>query len=170
MAILIILSRFIYVFYLGDNDVKGNFFGFTWLSSFLYTAGIELAFLSFAFILWYATKFMDYDHARPFRYLSYLITFVGLFFLSWVAFEDKGFSLFQEVFFSLISSLIALTLGIWMYRFADRYLARGEFLKSKIRFLLDFIFDTAVEKGYIKDELRDEYDEDIEEVLEQLNT
>lgn len=140
-ALLIILFRFCYIPYSGNNDIEGDFLDYPWLSSFLYSAGVELSFLSFSLILAYSTRFMEEGAKKPFMFLAYCIAFVALFFTSWVILPEKFFTLHQEVFISLVCSTLAI---ISTYHLSSFFLSYTDYLKDKIRFLMRLIiFDSS---------------------------
>lgn len=167
-AAFIVLSRYGYIFYLGDNDVEGNFFGFTWLSIFLYSIGVEISYLSFALVLAYATRFMDERTRKPFLFLAYVISFVGFFFISWVLLGDNGYSTHQEILFSFIAALLIIIAIYFLSKFLSQNQESIEKLKSKIRFVMHKMIIESVSNNHVSN--RKKWEEEIvEPTLDKLN-
>ena len=103
--------------YLADNDVQGDFFDWAWLSSFLYTAGVEVSFLMFAFELGYASTFMPERPQRAFRFLSYCIAFVGFFFVSWIFLDENKHNFTDEIIISFVSAILSIGVVVVLTRF-----------------------------------------------------
>ncbi len=148
-VIFVVTIRFIYIFFIGEKDVEGNFFGFTWLSVFIYTFGAEVSYLFFALILAYATRFMEENAKKPFIFLSYVISFVGLFFISWIFLEAKEYSTKKELIISFIASTTIIFVVYYMSRFINNNQETVEKLKSKIRFVMNKMIVESVKNKHI---------------------
>lgn len=160
---LSILCRFAYVIYNGDNDVKGDFFGFSWLSSFLYSFGIELAFILVGIGINYSTAFMERSAIRPFKFFGWCVQGVGFYFLFWIFLDDSIFTETVEMLFSGVFSFLAVWIQIIISKFFANHFS---LLKSKIRFVMDRVVLDA--PHYVKDE--DKWNDDIiEPTLDKLN-
>lgn len=170
LAAFIVVSRFLYVPFLGDNDIKGDFLEYKWLSSFLYSVGVEFSYLSFALILHYATNFMENSAARYFNRLACVISFVGFFFTSWILFESDKTNPLKEMFFSFIVAAVA----IWVIWFVSKFIRSTTYiyvglissLKSKIRYVVDKMVIDA--PSHVKDQSLWE-EEIVEPTLDKLN-
>ena len=57
IAFIALAARFMYIFYNGDSDLKGDFSGFKWLSIFLYSVGVELSMVGMGALMWISTQF-----------------------------------------------------------------------------------------------------------------
>jgi len=164
----IVLSRFAYVFYLGDNDVKGDFLDFPWLSSFLYACGVEVSYLSFALILAYATRFMEEKAKKPFLFLAYAISFVGFFFTSWILLDENRYNSQQEMLFSFFSALLVILVVYFLSKFVNQNQDSISKLKSKIRFVMNKMIVESVKNNHVGNKKRWQ-EEIVEPTLDKLN-
>lgn len=151
---LVILARFMYIPYNGGNDLEGNFMGFKWLSSFLYSFGIELAFVLTGVVINFSTNFMEVTAGKVFRAFGWAVQFVGFFFLGWIFIDDSIFTESVEIAFSAGFAIGSVYLIILFSRF---YRGRYSRLVQIIRGLFSFIYTETDQKGFIKDHMRDDY-------------
>ncbi len=148
-AVFIVISRFAYIFYIGDNDVEGDFLDFQQLSTFLYTCGVEVSYLSFAFILAYATRFMEKNAKKPFLFLSYVISFVGFYFISWILLDEGVYNTKEELLICFLASIgIIITIYILSKFIKENYNSTAK-LKSKIRFVMNKMIVESVENNHV---------------------
>lgn len=165
IAALIVILRFAYIPFAGQNDIEGDFLDYPWLSSFLYSAGVELSFLSFSLILAYATRFMNPGAKGPFMFLAYSIAFVAMFFISWVILPETYFTLTQEITISLISSVCSLIAAYGLGGLVSSHLAK---LMGKVRYLMNLLLVESVETGLVSD--IEKWDNQItDKALEKVN-
>ncbi|WP_422858802.1 hypothetical protein ACOKFD_15800 [Flagellimonas sp. S174] len=159
----ILLSRFLYIPFAGENDMEGNFVGFPFLSSFLYAMGVELSYLSFSIILAYATNYMYEPAKRYFLLLSYAIAFVGFFFVSWVFLAPTKANKIQELLFSIVTSGVAIFV---VYKLSNFIKTSRNKNIAKIRMLANVLILKA--PNYVKD--TDKWSNDVvEPTLDKLN-
>lgn len=133
---LAILARVCYILYNGDRDIEGDFLGFRWLSSFLYSFGVEVAFVVVGMVINYSTRFMWKDARRPFRLFGWLIQAVGFYFIFWIFIDGSAFTDNVEMAFSACFAISAILLEMTLAKFFKDQIDR---LRSIIRRLNDVI-------------------------------
>ncbi len=160
---LAIICRFAYVLYNGDSDVKGDFVGFTYLSSFLYSFGIELAFILVGIGVNYSTSFMTKSAVKPFKFFGWSIQCVGFYFLFWIFLDESIFTEKVEMIFSGIFSFLAVGIQVVLSRFFKNDVSK---LKSQIKYIFDRMVLDAPK--HVKDEEK-WHDDIVEPTLDKLN-
>jgi len=163
-----IISRFMHVFFLNDSDIKGDFFGFEWLSIFLWNFGIECFTISTGLLLWYSTIFHKQETKILFRFISCLIIAVGFFFMFWIFLDNEKFNETIEIVGSLLLSITATTLMIFFMKFLAKELITIDELKSKIRFVMNKMIVESVKNNHVGNKKRWQ-EEIVEPTLDKLN-
>ncbi len=150
LLLVIILSRFIYIFFLGENDVKGDFFGFEWLSFFLWDFGSQCFTIFTGLLLWYSTIFhTENKFKKVFRLSSYLIILIGFFYVFWIFLDNEKFNETFEVVGSLSLSFLATFSIVFLMKFLNKELMTITELKSKIRFVMHKMIVESVKNKHI---------------------
>lgn len=129
-----------YVLYMGDSDLKGDFSGFKWLSIFLYNFGVELSMVGMGVLMWISTHF----HSRKsmskkiFRIIGISWISVGFFFMAWIFTSDTVFTKFYEVVFAGIIAIAATIISVLLIMFISRELTNVKELKNSF---FDYIIE-----------------------------
>jgi len=141
IAFIALAARFMYVFYMGDSDLKGDFSGFEWLSAFLFTFGIELSMVGMGALMWISTQF----HSRKsmskklFRVIGVSWMSVGFFFMAWIFTSATVFTKLYEVLFAAIIAIVATVISVLLIMFISKELANVKELKNSFfDFILEF--------------------------------
>jgi hypothetical protein len=141
IAFIALAARFMYVFYMGDSDLKGDFSGFEWLSAFLFTFGIELSMVGMGALMWISTQF----HSRKsmskklFRVIGVSWMSVGFFFMAWIFTSATVFTKLYEVIFAAIIAIVATVISVLLIMFISKELANVKELKNSFfDFILEF--------------------------------
>lgn len=157
-----ITGRLIYIGYVGDNDVEGNFFDFGWLSVFLYNLGVEISLLSFGALMWISTNFhpKKSKSKRLFHFISIAMMLLAFFFLSWI-FTDKPYWSNQiEIVFAILICIPTTVLFVTFVMFISREITNiEEFRNMVIDFFVELrnIHILGLLKNANKLELLDDY-------------
>jgi len=130
-----------YVFYMGDSDLKGDFSGFKWLSIFLYNFGVELSMVGMGVLMFISTKF----HSRKsmskklFKVIGLSWMGVGFFFMAWIFTSATVFTKFFEILFAAIIAVAATTTSALLIMFISRELTNvGDLKNSFFDFIIEF--------------------------------
>lgn len=153
--VVLLISRFAYLPFMLD-DIEGNFFGFRWLSAFLYALGVEFFILCLGILMYVSTHFM-LEGARPyFQKISLVIISISLYFVCWVFLSPLSFKVELEVLFSLIASLGLTYVLVKFMKFIKAFHIRQ---KAIISDMLDDMIDSA--PRYMNDRDLERYDEEV---------
>jgi len=140
IAFLTLAARFMYVFYI-DSDVEGDFSGFRWLSTFLYSFGIEVAIVGMGALMWISTQF----HSRHsmskklFRAIGVSWMSMGFFFMAWIFTSATVFTKVYEVIFAAIIAAVATIISVLLIMFISKELTNVKDLKNSFfDFILEF--------------------------------
>lgn len=129
-----------YVFYMNDSDLEGDFSGFKWLSTFLFNFGVELSMVGMGALMWISTQF----HSRKsmskkiFRVIGVSWMSVGFFFMAWIFTSAAVFTKFYEVIFAAIIATVATVISVILIMFISRELTNTNDLKNSF---FDFIIE-----------------------------
>ena len=129
-----------YVFYMGDSDLKGDFSGFRWLSAFLYTIGVELSMVGMGALMWISTKFHSRNSMskKLFKAIGVSWMSVGFFFMAWIFTSAAVFTKFYEVLFATIIAIVATIIAVILIMFISKELTNIKDLKNSF---FDFIIE-----------------------------
>jgi hypothetical protein len=139
-AILGVLGKFGYIFFLKDRDIEIDLFDYKFLSHFLWAFGTQLFAVSMGALLWLSASF----HPRKsrskkiFRRLSFLATSIGFYFMCWIFMDTEVFDEDVEVIGSIIFSLVTTSAFLILMKFLSREL-------NSIKELKDSFFDYIIE-------------------------
>ncbi|EAR14056.1 hypothetical protein [Robiginitalea biformata] len=122
-AAIAIIARVGYILYNGDRDIEGDFMGFRWLSSFLYSFGIEIAFITVGMVINYSTNFMTKDAVNPFRFFGWAIQGVGFFFMFWIFIDASIFGDNVEIAFSICFAIVAVFVQTKLRKFFTNHIS-----------------------------------------------
>ncbi|WP_291866537.1 hypothetical protein [Maribacter sp.] len=129
-----------YIFYMG-NDLKGDFFGFKWLSIFLYNFGVEISMIGMGALLWISTRFHSKNgfSKKLFRLIAGSQMAVGFFFTSWIFTSAAYFSKSYEIIFAILIAFFATIISTTMLLFITREIRNIKELKNSFfDYLLEF--------------------------------
>lgn len=135
-AALAVVARVCYILYNGDRDLEGDFMGFRWMSSFLYSFGVEVAFITVGMVINYSTNFMEDSAARIFRHFGWTVQAVGFYFIFWIFIDESTFTDNVEIAFSVCFAITAIYIQSIIRKFVVGYVRK---LKRIIRKLNDVI-------------------------------
>lgn len=144
LCIIGLTAKFWNVLY-GVSNAEG-IFGYKYMSSFLYAIGNEVAFLSLALILVYASSKAG-EYKRAFKRLGLLAVFVACFCVIQVLIPKymlvKAFGIkdWHPSFYYGAMIIMSVFSGGLVVMFQKAMLFTEEKLKEKIRILIDFIVD-----------------------------
>jgi len=170
LSFFILFMPFVHLFYYGDSDVKGNFFQFGWMSSFLFALALPSDLLAISMLLRYYGKKKNEPFLKVF---SKLLMIVGSFYLAWTFWTTpKEFTdISIEYYFSV---LIILTIGIFilankidkMSAKIDEELRQNiEKFRLIIENLIDFVWskkeDSLQPKKYAQQFIKELQDNDV---------
>ena len=129
-----------YVFYMGDSDLKGDFSGFKWLSVFLYSVGVELSMIGMGVLMWISTRFHSRNSMskKLFRAIGVSWMSVGFFFMAWIFTSAAVFTKFYEVIFAAIIAIAATIISVLLIMFISKELTNVKDLKNSF---FDFIIE-----------------------------
>ncbi len=138
-----------------NNSGVGGIFGFTKMSSFLFSVGFPIFGIVLAFLLKYAANYLPNELNRIFNTFSFLTFFTGFYFLLWAInpYVEKDFHAFFYY-----GSMIAISI-VLSYAFKQYTVSTIDVLKNKIRYIMNLMIVDAIKKGHVKDE--DRYEEEI---------
>lgn len=148
LAALVILSRVAYILYNGGNDLKGDFMGFKWLSSFLYSFGVEVSTVLVGITINYSTNFMEEKAKQTFKIFGWSVQMIGFYFMFWIFLDDSVFTEEVEMFFSACFAAVAIIIQVLLGLFFKSEFSK---LKGKIRTVMNLLVVQAVNKNLIKD-------------------
>lgn len=132
-AILILAGRFAYLPWSSDDtDIKGSFLKFKWLSSALYSFGMEVSFIAVGFLLYHASRQMDNSIGKYYAYVSHIIAWIGFFFLGWIFVDDDLFTITVERTLAALIATISMVIVVIIQRGWAGYV---ESLREIIRIL-----------------------------------
>ncbi|PCE64940.1 hypothetical protein [Sediminicola luteus] len=140
IAFVTLAARFVYVFYNGDSDLEGDFFGFKWLSIFLYNFGVEVTTVGLGALFWVSTMYHPKgSHSRfLFRGVSVGVMAVGFFFMGWIFTDTLYFSQVLEVFMAIIISINATFFSVMLLNYLTRDIRNIKELKVRwLSFLVE---------------------------------
>lgn len=169
LSAVMVFMPFAHLFYYGSSDLKGDFFGFRWMSSFLFALALPSFMLSTGLMIGYFSRKYKEDF---FKLLSAMITFSGCFYMVWTFWttpdEFKDISL---TWYLLV--LFGLTIGFFfLIRLIEKYVSKAEEkLKIKIQKLtkgIQILVRFATRQRFKAKDLR-EYEVDYKEVLTELD-
>ena len=129
-----------YVFYMGDSDLKGDFSGFKWLSAFLYSFGVELSMVGMGALMWISTQFHSRNSMskKLFRVIGVSWMSVGFFFMAWIFTSATVFTKLYEVIFAAIIATVATIISVILIMFISKELTNAKDLKNSF---FDFIIE-----------------------------
>ena len=140
IAFIALAARFMYVFYMGDSNLEGDFSGFKWLSTFLFNFGVEVSMVGMGALMWISTKF----HARYsmskklFRVIGVSWMSVGFFFMAWIFTSAAYFTKFYEIVFAGVIAITATIISVLLIMLISRELTNVMDLKNSF---FDFIIE-----------------------------
>ena len=140
IAFIALAARFMYVMYLGDSDLKGDFSGFKWLSIFLYNFGVEVSMVGMGALMWISTNFHSRNSMskKLFRAIGVSWMSVGFFFMAWIFTSAAVFTKFYEVIFAAIIAIAATIISVLLIMFISKELTNVKDLKNSF---FDFIIE-----------------------------
>ncbi|MGX1930434.1 hypothetical protein [Flagellimonas sp. 2504JD4-2] len=141
-----VAGKLLYLGFIGDNDLEGNFISFRWLSAFLYSFGTELSFLSFGSLMWISTVFhpKKSQSKKLFRFVAVLMLLLAFFFLSWI-FTDKPYWTDSiEIAFAMLISIPTTIVFVMFLMFISREITGIKELRNMIANFLVEIRNTHV--------------------------
>lgn len=127
------------------NDLEGDWFGYGWASSFLWSLGNELTPIIISLFLWHLASHLPYSIQKSVKNISAILLTIGLFFTSWI-FYSGNFTKITEILFSACTAIFIAYISVKFLNSTNNYI---EFLKEKIRNLVDVIILEAPE--HVKD-------------------
>lgn len=130
----LVIARFAYIYFL-DNDIKGSYLGYRWLSTFIYAIGIELAFIFTGALMHYSTNFMVEEVRKAFKNISYLVMTTGGFFLFWAIYTHiLDYNKYTEMLIGLATAIMFVSLFVALSGAAKSYVEK---LREGIRILVN---------------------------------
>ncbi len=171
-----VVGRVVYIGYMGDNDLEGNFMGFRWLSIFLYNFGVEVSLASFGALMWISTNFhmAGSKSKKLFRFVAVMMMALAFFFMGWIFTDKPYWSNSVEILFAFLISIPATTLFVMLVMFLSREITNVRELKARV---IDFFIEIrnvhfrALLKNAHKLDFLDDYNIESEarkEIKEQL--
>lgn len=130
LAFVMIYAPYMHLSYYGDSDLKGDFFNFRWMSSFLFALALPSFMLSTGLLIAYLGR--KYNEGF-FRFLSILVLISGSFYLAWTFWTmPSDFTDMSKSSYFLI--LLTLSIGFFvLVRYIDKYASKFDAeLKRKI--------------------------------------
>lgn len=80
LSLIMLLAPYAHLIYYGDSDIKGDFFNFRWMSSFLFALALPCFMCATGLMLRYFAK--KYNE-RSLKLLSFIVLISGSFYLAW---------------------------------------------------------------------------------------
>lgn len=161
LAIIAVLSPFLHVLFL-INDTEG-IFGFTYMSSFLYSLSLPLMAICSGLLLKYASGQIA-NFKLFFKFISYSFLFVGIFFMIYTFLPIYDFS--TSVYFIGIL-IIAMILTVAIHYLHIAILTTEERLKKIISKLFDFIILETPQK-HVSEERQIDYVISYEKIINEI--
>jgi len=155
--LIFIVARFAYLPYVDEGrDIAGNFFGFQWISAFLYALGVELAMFCLGLIMLISTNFMLDGAKAYFRSISVVIISISLYFVCWVFYGELAMSLALEVVLCILTSLMLTFALTRLIGYIKAFHVRH---KAIISDMLDDLIESA--PRYMSEKDVERYDEEV---------
>lgn len=162
---VMLFMPFAHLLYYGDSDIKGDFFGFTWMSSFLFALALPSFMCSTGLMLRLISRKHD---ILLFNRLSYVVMFSGSFYFVWTFWTTPND--FKDISLGwYLTVLIILSIAFFvLLRLVDKYVSRSEeALKTTIKKLthaIQLLVRFITKQRFKAKDLRD-YEKDYKEIL-----
>jgi len=134
-----LFSLFLHLFDVFYDPASPGLFGFKYMSSFLYAAGIPFFAISVGLLLKYAAAQIDNEYKHVFNVLANLVLLVGCFYLFYTFIPMQDFSKSTYYLMLLVLGFGLLKLMVMFHVIALRIEIQ---LRNKIQNLVAFLFKT----------------------------
>ncbi|CAM3487503.1 hypothetical protein [Aequorivita lipolytica] len=161
VAVLAVISPFLHVLYLIDD--KEGIFGFSYMSSFMYSLSLPTMALCSGLLLKYVGTLLPHFNLY-FKYISYSFLFVGIFFMVYTFVPMFDFS--TSIYFTglLVVSVILTVASHYLHK---AVLTTEERLKKIISKLFDFIILETPRK-HVSEEKQIDYVISYEKIINEI--
>lgn len=111
LSVVMVFMPYVHLFYYGTSDLKGDFFGFRWMSSFLFALALPSFMLASGLMIGYFSRKYKEDILKL---LSALVTLSGCFYMVWTFwttpsdFKDMSLQWYLTVLFGLTIGFFVL--------------------------------------------------------------
>ena len=161
LAVIAVLSPFLHVVYLIDD--KEGIFGFSFMSSFMYSLSLPIMAICSGLLLKYAGNLLT-DLSIYFKYISNSFLFVGIFFMVYTFIPMFDFSTSVYLIGLLIVSVILTIASHYLHK---AVLTTEERLKQIISKLFDFIILETPRK-HVSEEKQIDYVISYEKIINEI--
>ncbi|MCB0468642.1 MAG: hypothetical protein KDC64_10615 [Aequorivita sp.] len=161
LAVIAVLSPFLHVVYLIDD--KEGIFGFSFMSSFMYSLSLPIMAICSGLLLKYAGNLLT-DLSIYFKYISNSFLFVGIFFMVYTFIPMFDFSTSVYLIGLLIVSVILTIASHYLHK---AVLTTEERLKKIISKLFDFIILETPRK-HVSEEKQIDYVISYEKIINEI--
>ncbi|MEL4307399.1 hypothetical protein [Joostella sp. CR20] len=147
-------APFFHIFFLRENDIEINNYGFTYLSTLLYALGFPITLTCVGTLCRFVSFNIIAQFKRPFLVASHLFTATGVFFITWTIYASKE-DMNMTYYYLILLTITVVTTAFLSYLNNSINQTTKE-LKAVVKSLLQFTIH--VKKTYIQPKDKKNYE------------